>query len=134
MECAAIGMPAEIGSPIFDNLESIISSIIFSIPALKELNSVKDSTPRGLMGSENNDPFYYDNNTVKTKTNRHGGILGGISSGMPIDFRARYEADPIDSKEQDTIDLHRTQEAGWVLSDGMIPVLPPGPSPVWKPA
>ena len=110
VECAAIGMPAGIGSPIFDNLESIISSIIFSIPGVKGIEFGEGFHAAELMGSENNDSFYYDKNTVKTKTNRHGGILGGISSGMPINFRVAMKPPPSISLEQDTIDLAQKKE------------------------
>lgn len=110
VECAALGMPAGIGSPIFDNLESLISSMMFSIPGVKGIEFGEGFNASQLMGSENNDPFYLDGDIVKTKTNHHGGILGGISSGMPIDFRLAFKPTPSIAKEQDTVDLTEHKE------------------------
>lgn len=110
VECAALGMPAGIGSPIFDNLESLISSMMFSIPGVKGIEFGEGFHAPQLMGSENNDPFYLDGDIVKTKTNHHGGILGGISSGMPIDFRLAFKPTPSIAKEQDTVDLAEHKE------------------------
>ena len=110
VECVAVGMPAGIGSPIFDGLESVLAAILFSIPAVKGVEFGAGFTAAGLYGSENNDPFYFDGGQVRTRTNRHGGILGGISSGMPIDFRVAFKPTPSISREQETIDPVSRQE------------------------
>lgn len=105
VECAVIGMPVGVGSPMFHGIENVIASIIFGIPAVKgiEFGSGFDGSTK--RGSENNDEFYYDRDTVKTKTNNHGGILGGISSGMPIIFRSAIKPTPSISQKQNTVDL-----------------------------
>lgn len=110
IECTTIGFPAGIGSPMFDSLESIISSIMFSIPGVKGIEFGAGFDSAHMMGSENNDPFYFDHERVKTKTNHHGGILGGISSGMPIDFRLALKPTPSISLQQDTVDLSSHQD------------------------
>ncbi|MBQ2916296.1 MAG: chorismate synthase [Clostridia bacterium] len=106
IECAAVGVPAGYGGEIFDGIESTLAKLIFSVPAVKgfEIGAGFDSTK--LCGSENNDPFYYDENgIVKTFTNNHGGILGGMTSGMPIIFRAAIKPTPSIAKTQKTVNL-----------------------------
>ncbi|MCM1269761.1 MAG: chorismate synthase [Ruminococcus flavefaciens] len=85
IECAAVNVPAGIGAPIFDGLENNIAQIIFGIPGVSGLEFGAGFNASRMIGSQNNDEFYVDDRgyTV-TKTNNHGGILGGISSGMPI--------------------------------------------------
>ena len=106
IECAAVGVPAGYGGEIFDGIESTLAKLVFSVPAVKgfEIGAGFDSTK--LCGSENNDPFYYDENgVVKTFTNNHGGILGGMTSGMPIIFRAAIKPAPSIAKKQKTVNL-----------------------------
>lgn len=116
VECVAIGMLAGVGAPMFDNLESIISSLIFSIPGVKGIEFGNGFACTGLYGSENNDPFLIaEDGCVKTESNHHGGILGGISSGMPISFRAAFKPTPSISLEQDTIDIEKHENTKLVI-------------------
>ena len=93
------------GSPIFDGLENSIAQLIFGIPAVKGLEFGAGFDSAKLTGSENNDEFYVnDNGHVVTRTNNHGGILGGISSGMPITLRVAIKPTPSISKPQETVD------------------------------
>lgn len=88
IECCAVGMPAGIGSPMFDGLENTIASLIFGIPAVKGLEFGAGFGATKMFGSQNNDEFYVsEDGTILTETNYHGGILGGISSGMPISLK-----------------------------------------------
>lgn len=105
VECAVIGMPAGIGDPIFDGMENKISSIIFGIPAVKGIEFGSGFDGSRLKGSENNDEFISVNGEIKTKTNNHGGILGGISSGMPVIFRCAFKPTPSIAKEQKTVNI-----------------------------
>ncbi len=106
IELCTIGFPAGIGSPMFDGLENAISSIVFGIPAVKGLEFGAGFEVAELLGSENNDAFYLDDNgEIRTRTNNHGGILGGISSGMPISLRVAVKPTSSISKEQKTIDF-----------------------------
>ncbi len=105
IECAVTGVPAGVGSPMFDGIENVFSSVLFGIPAVKGVEFGDGFDGTLLRGSQHNDAFYYDGDTVRTKTNRHGGILGGISSGMPIVFRTAIKATPSIAQEQNTVDL-----------------------------
>jgi chorismate synthase len=105
VECAVTGMPAGIGDPMFGGVENVLSSILFGVPAVKGVEFGVGFAAAELRGSENNDCLYYENDTVKTATNNCGGILGGITNGMPILFRAAVKPTPSISQEQDTVDL-----------------------------
>jgi len=105
IECASVNVPAGIGSPIFDGLENTIAQLIFGIPAVKGLEFGAGFLTAKMVGSQNNDEFYLDENGhVKTITNNHGGILGGISSGMPITLRVAIKPTPSISRPQKTVD------------------------------
>ncbi|MDD7430114.1 MAG: chorismate synthase [Oscillospiraceae bacterium] len=105
VECAVTNVPAGIGSPMFDGLENTISSLVFGIPAVKGIEFGAGFEAAKMLGSQNNDEFYVDERGhVLTKTNNHGGILGGISSGMPIIFRVAFKPTPSIAQPQETID------------------------------
>ena len=115
VECAVTGMPTGAGSPMFDGVENVISSIVFGIPAVKGIEFGAGFAASKMRGSENNDEFYYDGDKVRTRTNNHGGILGGISSGMPIIFRAAFKPTPSISAEQNTVDLQKHENTKIVI-------------------
>lgn len=116
IECAIIGMPKGVGGPLFSGIEGRLSSAIFGIPAVKGIEFGAGFSVVNMYGSENNDSFYFDGNEVKTLTNNHGGILGGISSGMPIIFRAAIKPTPSISKEQDSVNLKTKTTEKLVIS------------------
>jgi len=105
VECGVTGLPVGLGDPIFGGVESRLSSLIFGIPAVKGLEFGEGFAAAALRGSANNDLFFYKDGTVKTVTNRHGGILGGITSGMPLIFRAAFKPTPSIFKTQQSVDL-----------------------------
>ncbi len=105
VECAAVGFPAGIGSPMMDGLENIISRLVFAIPAVKGIEFGNGFGCTELYGSENNDEFVMNNGKITTVTNNHGGILGGISSGMPIIFRAAFKPTPSIARPQKSVDF-----------------------------
>lgn len=106
IECASVNVPAGIGSPIFDGLENSMAQLIFGIPAVKGLEFGAGFEVAKMFGSQNNDEFYVDDRGhVLTKTNNHGGILGGISSGMPITLRVAIKPTPSIAQPQETIDM-----------------------------
>lgn len=110
IECAAVNVPAGIGSPIFDGLENTIAQLIFGIPAVKGLEFGAGFEVAKMVGSQNNDSFYVDEHGyVKTHSNNHGGILGGISSGMPITLNVAVKPTASIGTEQDTINMSTMQ-------------------------
>ena len=105
LETAIIGLPAGVGEPWFDTLESVLAHGIFAIPAVKGLEFGKGFALSDMRGSEANDPFIADGDVITTKTNNNGGILGGISSGMPIVFRTAIKPTPSIYQAQNTVDF-----------------------------
>ena len=105
IECAVIGAPVGLGGAMFGGMESRISQLAFGIPAVKGIEFGAGFGVARLRGSENNDPFEMQNGKVVTKTNNCGGILGGITDGMPIVFKAAVKPTPSIAKEQGTVDL-----------------------------
>lgn len=101
IKCRICGVPAGLGYAGTEGLESLISSLIFGVPAVKEISFGKTA----LRGSENNDAFIIRDGKVVTATNRHGGILGGISTGMPIEFTVLVKPAPSIAKEQRSVNL-----------------------------
>ncbi len=105
IDCVITGVPVGVGEFMFDSIESVISRLAFAIPAVKGIEFGKGFDISELNGSEANDPFYYDGDKVKTKTNNNGGINGGIANGMPITFRVGIKPTPSIAIEQDSVDL-----------------------------
>ena len=112
VEACAIGVPTGVGQPMFDGIENCLAKIIFGIPAVKGVEFGSGFAGSLLRGSQNNDAFYYDSQgKVKTRTNSHGGCLGGISSGMPILVRAAFKPTPSISQEQQSVSLSGQKDA-----------------------
>ncbi len=106
IECAVIGLPVGLGSPMFNGVESKLASILYGVPAVKAVEFGCGFDCCTKLGSENNDEFYYDTNgDVKTYTNNCGGILGGITNSMPLIFRLGIKPTPSISKPQKTVNL-----------------------------
>ncbi len=110
VECTVTGFPAGYGDPMFDGVENRFAAILFGIPAVKGVEFGSGFAGTALRGSQNNDPFYFDDEgKVRTRTNNHGGALGGITSGMPIVFRVAIKPTPSIAKPQQSVNL-RTGE------------------------
>lgn len=109
IECIIQGMPAGIGEPFFDSVESQLSHMMFSIPAVKGIEFGDGFALAAMRASQANDAFYYEQGQVKTKTNHNGGINGGITNGMPILFRLAIKPTPSISQPQETIDTDTQQ-------------------------
>lgn len=109
IECMITGLPAGLGNPFFDSVESALSHMMFSVPAVKGIEFGDGFALASMRGSGANDAFYYDGAAVRTKTNRNGGINGGITNGMPVLFRVAVKPTPSISRLQETIDTD-TQE------------------------
>lgn len=117
IECAITGFPAGIGSPMFDGIENRMAQAIFGIPAVKGIEFGAGFDSSEMSGSENNDPFTVKDGKIVTETNNCGGILGGISNGMPIVFTAAFKPTPSIGKEQRTVDV-KTMENTTVAVKG----------------
>lgn len=105
VECIVSNVKVGVGEPVFDSLDADIAKILFDIPAVKGVEFGVGFKASRLKGSENNDPYAIRDKRVVTMTNNAGGILGGLSSGMPILIRVAIKPTPSISKEQETVDL-----------------------------
>lgn len=105
IECAAVGLPAGLGEHMFEGVENKISGIIFGIPGVKGIEFGDGFSSARLRGSDNNDPIATDGERIYTTTNRSGGILGGMTNGMPVVFRCAMKPTPSIFKAQDSVDM-----------------------------
>lgn len=105
VEVAVLNVPAGLGEPFFDSVESTISHLLFSIPAVKGVEFGAGFSMAAMCGSEANDEFYIKDGKIRTYTNNNGGILGGITDGMPIILRVAIKPTPSIGKSQRTVDV-----------------------------
>lgn len=105
VECVATGLPVGLGGPMFDGLDGALAQALFGIPGVKGVEFGNGFAAARMKGSENNDPFAVAGGRVVTSTNNHGGILGGMTSGMPVVFRVALKPTPSIYKPQASIDL-----------------------------
>ena len=110
VECAAIGLPAGLGDPMFDGVENRLAAALFGIPAVKGVEFGAGFAAALSRGSENNDAFSVQNGAVVTETNHAGGILGGITNGMPILLRTAMKPTPSIARAQKTVRLSQMEE------------------------
>ncbi|MBQ3185012.1 MAG: chorismate synthase, partial [Firmicutes bacterium] len=116
VEAVVTGLPGGIGGAMYDGIESTLAPILFGIPAVKGVEFGAGFKAADMLGSENNDPFYYDEDgCVKTRTNNCGGILGGITTGMPLIARVAFKPTPSIAREQDSIDLETKENTKLVV-------------------
>lgn len=131
IECAAVGVPVGIGSPMFGGIENVMASILYGIPAVKGVEFGAGFNVAEMRGSQNNDAFRCgEDGSVYTETNNAGGILGGISTGMPIVFRVAVKPTPSIGKVQDTVDLSARKEDTLTIVGRHDPCIVPRAIPV----
>jgi chorismate synthase len=111
IESVTTNVPVGLGEPIFGSLESDLSKAIFSIPSVKGIEFGSGFRGSELSGSENNDLYIMKKGKIATKTNNSGGILGGISNGMPITIRIAFKPASSIAQKQSTIDIKNKKEA-----------------------
>jgi chorismate synthase len=117
VECAVCGLPAGLGSPMFDTVESRLSSLLFAVPAVKGVSFGSGFGFAQMRGSEANDAYAVEDGQVVTETNHNGGVLGGITSGMPLVFQTVIKPTASISKPQQTVNL-KTMEQETVVVKG----------------
>lgn len=111
IECVATGLPAGIGSPMFDGMENTIARAAFGIPAVKGIEFGRGFEVAGLLGHEDNDPYEVREGSCVPTTNNAGGILGGITSGAPLLFRIAIKPTSSIARSQESVDLTKMEPA-----------------------
>lgn len=130
IECAAYGMPAGAGDPMFDGIENRIAQIAFGIPAVKGVDFGAGFAAAFLMGSDNNDPYRMEAGTVQPQSNNAGGVLGGITTGAPIIWQMAVKPTPSIGREQQTVDMDRGDDAVLTVRGRHDPCIVPRAVPV----
>lgn len=130
IECAVTGIDAGLGEPMFDGVEGVIAKAVFGIPAIKGIEFGKGFELAHMRGSKSNDAFEYKDGKVVTTTNNCGGILGGITNGMPVIFRAAVKPTPSISQKQRTVDLQKKENTVLEIHGRHDPCIVPRAVPV----
>ena len=131
VETFVLGVDAGYGNPFFDSVESTIAHLVFAVPATKGVEFGAGFEITRMLGSEANDGYYYDeNDQIKTRTNNNGGILGGITYGMPIVFRTAIKPPASIEKKQETIDIESEESADLEVQGRHDPCIVPRVLPV----
>ena len=134
IECIICNPPRGLGDPMFSGMENRIASIVFGIPAVKGIEFGAGFSAAAMRGSENNDAFCLLDGQIVTTTNHCGGILGGISNGMPIVFRAAIKPTPSISRTQETVDLSTMTPASLTIGGRHDPCIVPRAVPCMEAA
>ena len=134
IECAAVGVPVGWGDPMFGGMENRIAQLVFGIPAIRGIEFGLGFPAARLTGSQHNDPYYMDGGAVRTRTNRHGGILGGITSGMPVVFRAAVKPTASIAQRQESVSLSQKADAPLEVHGRHDPCIVPRAVPVMEAA
>jgi len=132
IECIVTGLPGGLGSPMFGGVENRMAAALFGIPAVRGVEFGAGFAAADMRGSEHNDPFRYEDGCVKTQTNRHGGVLGGITTGMPLIVRMAIKPTPSIAKAQQTVDLKTGENAELVIEGRHDPCIVPRAVPVME--
>lgn len=130
VECLVTGVPAGLGDPMFGGMENRLAAALFGIPAVKGVEFGAGFGVATMRGSENNDPFTVKNGKVVTETNHAGGILGGITNGMPLVFRLAFKPTPSIAREQQTVSMSKKQVEELVVTGRHDPCIVPRAVPV----
>ena len=130
IECYITGLPAGLGDPMFGGMESRIASIVYGIPAVKAVSFGAGCSVSDMRGSQCNDDFIVNNGKIKTVTNNCGGILGGITNGMPVIFQAAIKPTPSISRQQQSVSISRMETAPLEVKGRHDPCIVPRAVPV----
>ena len=130
IECAVTGVEAGFGEPMFDGVEGVIAKAVFAIPAVKGVEFGAGFEASKMRGSQNNDPFRMENGRIVTETNNCGGILGGITNGMPVIFTAAIKPTPSIAQKQRTVNLETGENTELEIRGRHDPCIVPRAVPV----
>lgn len=130
VECIATGLPVGLGDPMMDGVENCIARTVFGIPAVRGIEFGAGFAAADMRGSVHNDPFCMVNGAVRTVTNHAGGVLGGITTGMPLLFRVAFKPTPSIAREQDTVSLLNRENAKLSVHGRHDPCIVPRAVPV----
>ncbi len=130
VRCTVIGLPVGVGEPFFGSIESLMSAMMFSIPGVKGVEFGSGFSSAAMRGSENNDQFIVKRGRVATKTNNCGGILGGISIGMPVEFRVAFKPTSSIATPQMSVDVHEKKPVELAVKGRHDPCIVPRAVPV----
>ena len=130
VECAVTGLPAGVGEPMFGGVESRIAQIVYGVPAVKGVEFGAGFAAAKLRGSQNNDDYVMIDGQIRTATNNAGGILGGITTGMPLIFRAALKPTPSISRPQQSVSLSSGEMQELVIKGRHDPCIVPRAVPV----
>ncbi len=125
IECTVSGLPVGVGNPMFDGMENRISQAVFAVPAIKGIEFGNGFECANLFGSQNNDEYYMDEGRVRTRTNNHGGILGGLTTGEDLIFRVAVKPTPSIGKEQSSVSLIRKEDTSLEITGRHDPCIVP---------
>lgn len=130
IECAVTGLPAGLGGPLFGGMEGKIAQVVYGIPAVKGVEFGAGFYSAALRGSENNDEYAVIEGKIQTKTNNAGGILGGITTGMPLMLKAAIKPTPSILMQQQTVSLKTMEETTLQIQGRHDPCIVPRAVPV----
>jgi len=130
VECVALNLPVGLGEPVFGSLDSDLALMALSIPAAKGVEFGSGFAGTGSSGTQNNDQYYLENGKLTSRTNNSGGILGGLSSGMPIRYRIAFKPASSVVSKQRSVDLSKKEEVDLVVPGRHDPTVVPRAVPV----
>lgn len=130
VRCFAAGLPAGIGEPMFGGVENRLAAALFGIPAVRGVSFGDGFGAAGMRGSDHNDAFAADHGRITTRTNHAGGVLGGITTGMPLVVNVAIKPTPSIAREQQTVDLSTMQNTALSIGGRHDPCIVPRAVPV----
>ena len=130
IECLVAGLPGGLGSPMFEGVENRLAAALFGIPGARGVEFGAGFAAADMRGSQHNDEYIWENGAARTRTNRHGGALGGITTGMPLVFRLAMKPTPSIARAQSTVNLATGQAERLEISGRHDPCIVPRAVPV----
>jgi chorismate synthase len=130
IHCTVLGTPVGVGEPFFGSIESSLAAMMFSIPGVKGVEFGSGFAAGAMKGSEHNDPFTIRNKKIVTKSNNAGGILGGLSTGMPIEFRVAFKPTSSIARAQMSVDIAEKKPVELLVKGRHDPCIVPRAVPV----